>query len=117
MGYSLSKMLSLGQKLKMPKRCEKRFFDLIKAVVRKKHLILETRKQFQNGQNRPRCMGYSACKMLSLGQKLKMPKRCEKRFYDHIEVVVCKKLLQKTPSIRKMTAVLKWPESATMHGL
>ena len=114
-------MLSFGQKLKMPKRGEKRFFDFIKAVVRKsrskKHLILEKREQFQNGQNEPQCMGYSPCKMLSLGQKLKMPKRCEKRFYDHIEVVVCKKLLQKTPIIDKKGAVCKWPESATMHGL
>ena len=34
-------------------------------------------------------------KWLVLGEKLKMPKRCEKRFYEHIRVVVCKKLLQK----------------------
>ena len=35
------------------------------------------------------------CKMVSLGQKLKMPKRCEKWLYDHIRVVMCKKPLQK----------------------
>ena len=40
-------------------------------------------------------------KVFSLGQKLKMPKRCEKRLYHHIRVVVCKKPLQKTPNIRK----------------
>ena len=44
---------------------------------------------------------YSLCKMVSLGQKLKMPKRCEKRYYEHIRVVVSKKPLQKTPNIRK----------------
>ena len=44
------------------------------------------------------------CKMVSLGQKLKMPKRCEKRLYEHIRVVVCKKPLQKTPNIRKVWA-------------
>ena len=103
MGYSPCKMLSLGQKLKMPKRCEKRFFDFIKAVVRKsrskKNLILEKREQFENGQNRPRC------KMLSLGQKLKMPKRCEKRLFDLIKDVVWKIPLQKTPNIRRMTTV------------
>ena len=38
-------------------------------------------------------------------KKLKMPKRCEKRFYDHIEVVVCKKPLQKTLNILKKRAV------------
>ena len=49
-------------------------------------------------------MGYSPWKMVSLGQKLKMPKRWEKLFYDHITVGVCKKPHQKTPNIRKMTA-------------
>ena len=39
--------------------------------------------------------------MVSLGQKLKMPKTCEKRFYKNIRVVLCKKPLQKTPNIRK----------------
>ena len=77
MGYSPSKMLSLGQKLKIPKRCGKRLYDRIKVVVRKKPLkkkdkILKKREQFENGQNRPRCMGYSPCKMISLGQKLRI---------------------------------------------
>ena len=104
-GYSPWKMLTLGLKLKMRKRCEKRFFDLIKNVVCKKALqqTPNIRKKravtFENGQNRPRCMGYSPCKRLSLGQKLKMPKRCEKRFFDHNENVGCKKPLQKTPNI------------------
>ena len=39
--------------------------------------------------------------MVSLRQKLKMPKRCEKRLDDHITVVVCKKALKKTAYIRK----------------
>ena len=52
----------------------------------------------------PRRKGYSLCKMVSLGQKLKMPKKCEKRLYEHIRVVVCKKQLQKTPNIQKMRA-------------
>ena len=30
---------------------------------------------FENGQNWPICMGYSPRKMVSLGQKLQMPKR------------------------------------------
>ena len=69
-------MLSLGQNLKVPKRCEKRLFDLIKVVVCKKTLqktpnIGKKREHFENGQSRPRCMGYSPCKMLSMGQKLK----------------------------------------------
>ena len=92
-GYSSCKMVSLPQKLKMQKRCEKRLYDHIKVVVwkkkrSKKHLIFENWQHFQNGLNWPRCMGYSPCKMVSLAQKLKMPKRCEKRLYDHIKVVV-----------------------------
>ena len=39
-----------------------------------------------------------------LEQKLKMPKRCEKRLYEHIRVVLCQKALQNTNNIREMTA-------------
>ena len=45
--------------------------------------------------------------MVNLAQKLKIQKKWEKRLYDHIRVVVCKKPLQKTPNIRKMRAFLK----------
>ena len=121
MGYTPCKMVSLAQKLKMPKRCEKRLYDHIKVVVcknrSKKHLIFEKWQHFENGQNWPRCMGYSPCKMFSLGQKLKMAKRCEKRLYDHIKVFVCKKPLQKTPNIRKMTGFWKWPKFTTMNAI
>ena len=41
-------------------------------------------------------------KMLSLGQKLKMPKRYEKRFFKNVRVVLCKKLLEKKPHVREM---------------
>ena len=53
------------------------------------------------------CKGYSLCKMVSLGQKLGMPKTCEKPFYKNIGVVLCKKLLEKTPNIREMRQVWK----------
>ena len=36
------------------------------------------------------CKGHSPCKILSLGQKIKFPKTCAKRFYKHIKVVLCK---------------------------
>ena len=49
-------------------------------------------------------MGYSPSKMVRLGQKLKMPKRCEKLLKKHIKVVACKKPLQKTPNTGKITA-------------
>ena len=37
-------------------------------------------------------------------QKLKIPKSWQKRFYDHIRVVLCKKPLYKTPNIQKIKA-------------
>ena len=58
-------------------------------------LMLEKWEHFEKGQNLPPCMGYSQCRMFSLGQKLKMPKRYQKGLYDYIEVVVCKKTAQK----------------------
>ena len=67
----------------------------------KKHLIFEKWEYFENSQNWPRGKGYRLCKIATLAQKLKMPKTCEKRFYNHVRVVVCKKRLQKTPNIRK----------------
>ena len=120
-GYSLCKMVSLGQKLKMPKRCGKRFYYLIKVVMCKKPFrkTPNTRKweHFENGQNLPRRKGYSRCKMVSLGQKLKMPKRCEKRLYNYFAVVVCKEPLRKTPNIRKMRVFWQWPKLATTQRL
>ena len=69
-----------------------------------KQLIFEKREHFENGQKWPQSKGYRPCKMVSLRQKLKMPKRCEKLLDDHITVVVCKKALQKTAYIRKIRA-------------
>ena len=120
MGYSPCKMVSLGQKLKMLKRCENDSMTTLKLLCENinaaKHLIFEKWQHFENGKNWLICMGYSPCKMVSFGQKLKMPKRSQKRLYDHIKVVVYKKPLQKTPNIRKMTGFWKWPKLATMHG-
>ena len=71
----------------------------------KKHQIFQ---KWDNFENRPSCKGYSPCKvyslckMLSFGQKLKMPKTCEKPFYKNIRIVLCKKPLRKTPNIPEM---------------
>ena len=45
---------------------------------------------------------YSLCKMVSLGQKLKMPKTCKTPFYKNSRVVLCKKRLEKTSNIGEM---------------
>ena len=114
------KMVSLGQKLKMPKRCKKRLKNHIRVVVCKKPLqkrpdIRKTRA-FWKWPKFATSMGYSPCKMLSLGQNLKMRKRCEKRCYVHIGVVVCQKAGEKTPNSKKTRAFWKWPELVKRMG-
>ena len=109
-GYSPWKMVSLGQKVKMPKTCEKPFYRNIRVVLRKKPFqttpnIREMRpiwKSAISGKGYSPCKGHSLCKMVSLGQKLKMLKTCEKPFFKNIRVVLCKKPLQKTTNIREM---------------
>ena len=44
-------------------------------------------------------------------------KTCEKQLQNHIRVVPCKKQIQKTPSIRKLTTFPKWAKLATMQRL
>ena len=65
----------------------------------KKHQIFEKWDHFENW---PSCKGSRLCKMVSLGQKFKWPKTCEKRFYKHVRVVLCKEPLEKTPNIREI---------------
>ena len=59
----------------------------------------------------PPSKGYRLGKIVTLGQKLKMHKNMLKTFLQHIAVVLWKKRLQKTASIRKMRAFWKWPPS------
>ena len=108
-------MLSLGQKLKMPKRYEKRFFKNVTIVLckknrGKKHQIFE---KWENFEKRPSCKGYSPRKryslgkMLSLGQRLKMPKRSEKRFFNNVAVVLCKKTAGENTEYSRNETILK----------
>ena len=98
-GYSLSKMVSLGQKMKLPKTCEKRFYKNITDALSEKRLqktlYIQEIRSFWKLEKWPQCKGYSLCKMVSLGQKIKLAKTCEKRFYKHITNVLGKKKLKK----------------------
>ena len=103
-GYRPCKMVSLGQKFKMPQTCEKPFYRNVTVVLRKKPLektpnIREMRPFWKSPMSGK---GYRPCKMVSLGQKLKMPKTCEKPFYRNIRVVLRKKPVKKKPNIREM---------------
>ena len=55
--------------------------------------------------------------MVSLAQKLKMPKTCDKRLYKHIRLVLCKKRLQKAANIWEMRPFWKLAKMATMQKL
>ena len=98
-GYSLCKMPSLAQTLKLPKTCVKRLQKHITAVLfktrSKNHLIFEKWDDFENRQKWPLCKGYSLCKMVSLRQKIKLLKTCEKRLHKHITAVLFKKRSKK----------------------
>ena len=59
----------------------------------------------------------SLCKMVSLAQKLKMQKTCDKRLYKHIRLVLCKKQLQKAANIWEMRPFWKLAKMATMQRL
>ena len=70
----------------------------------KKHQLFEKWDHFKN---RPSCQGYRLCNMVSLAQKLKWPKTCEKRFYKHVRVVLCKKTAGKNTIYSRKTTILK----------
>ena len=79
----------------------------MQETARKNTLYSKNESILKIAKNWPRGKGYRLCKIATLGQKLKMPKTCEKRFYNHIRVVVCQKGPEKTPNIRKNKSILK----------
>ena len=81
-----------------------------------KQLIIEKWEHFENCQKWPPSKGYRLCKIVTLGQKLKMHKNMLKTFLQLIAVVLCKKRLQKTANIRKMIAFWKLPKMATKQN-
>ena len=70
----------------------------------KKHQIFEKWDHFEN---QPSCKGYRLCKMVSLGQKFKWPKTCEKRFYKHVRVVSVQKTAAKNTKYSRNETILK----------
>ena len=51
--------------------------------------------------------GYRLCKGMTLAQKIKLKKRCEKGHWHLIRVTLCKKRLKKTANIRQNDKFLK----------
>ena len=73
-------------------------------------------RRFWKLQKWPLSKGYSLCKMVSLGRKLKWPKTGHKWLYKHIRVVLCKKRFDKRANIQKMRRFWKLAKMATMQG-
>ena len=99
----------------------KTFLQHIVVVLCKKrlqkHLILEKWEHFENCQKLQKSKGYRPCKIVTLGQKLKMHKNMLKTFLQHIAVDLSKKRLQKNANIGKMRAFWKLPKMATKQRL
>ena len=93
-------MVGICQELKMPKTCEKRFYQNIRVVLCKKPL----EKKAKYSTYKPILkMGYLAGAIaLEIGQSGSKIKICEKRFYKNIRAVLCQKPLEKAPNIRQM---------------
>ena len=94
----LCKMVILGQKLKMPKKCEKPFYKNFRVVLWKKPLEKRpTIREIRRFENQPSCKGYSPCrgyslcKMVILGQKLKLPKKNAKNHSKRTLKLFCGK--------------------------
>ena len=102
-GYSLCKILTLGQKLKFQRTCQNPFYKSFIVVLCKKPLQKTLNHDLRNESilkiGHHACKGYSLCKILTLGQKLKFQKQCQNPFYKSFIVVLCKKPLQKTLNI------------------
>ena len=70
-------------------------------------------QKWDDFENRPSCkvyslcMGYSLCKILILGQKLKLPKTCQNRFCNLIRIILRKKPLEKNTKYSRNKTILK----------
>ena len=58
----------------------------------------------KNGHN---AKAIAHAKYFKLGQKIKLPKTCEKRFYKHIKVILYKKTALKNGQYSKNESILK----------
>ena len=108
-------MVNWDQKLKMPITCEKQFYKNIRVVLCKKPF----RKNTKYSRNKTiwkighlakaiaHANAIAFTKMVSLGQKLKMPKTCENSFYKNIRVVLCKKTVRKNTKYSRNDTILK----------
>ena len=87
-----------------------RRFELFcaKKPLEKTPNIVEMRRSWKSAILTGFSLCKGLCKMVSSGQKLKMPKTCEKPLYNNIWVLLCKKPHDKRPNIAEMRWSWKW---------
>ena len=107
-GYSLCKIVSLGQKFKFKKHAKNDSLIMLELFCGKnrlrKHKILGKWDDFKN---RPSCKGCSFCKMVSLAQKVTFKKTCDKRFFSHVRVVFLKRTAWENTKYSRNETILK----------
>ena len=99
-------MFSLRAEIKIPKHAKNYSKTTLKLLYAKNgsewHLTLEKWQVFEKWEIRPLCKGL--CKMVNLGVQIQLPKTCEKRLYNHVRVVLCKKKnIQDTLNLKNNT--------------
>ena len=98
-GYSPCKILSLGQEIKLLKHAKKVSTNTLELFYAKngsrKQLKFEKWEHLENGQKWPKCKGYSRCKILSLGQKIKLLKHAKNVSTNTLELFYVKKSSKK----------------------
>ena len=96
-----------GSKVKISKKVPKKTpkFDYscsMQKTALKNNQYSENEAFLKLHKKWPTCKGYSPCKIITLGPKLKLQKKCQNRPLSPVTVVLCKKrLYKKTMNNRK----------------
>ena len=108
-----------GSKIKIPKNMSQSILQIIyscsvQKTARKNIKYSRNESIFENG---PSCKGYSPCKILTLGQKLKFQKTCQIPFYKSFRVVLCKKTARKNTKYSRTKTILKFGHYAKLEPM
>ena len=94
----------LSSKIKIPKNMSKSILQIIYSCSVQKTAPKNTKYNFEN---RPSCKGYSPCKILTLGQKLKLKKNMSKYILQIIHSCSVQKTAPKNSKYSRNETILK----------
>ena len=104
--------LGSNNKIKTPKNIS--ILQVIESCSLPKKNRLKKQEKRDHFKNRPSCKGYSLCKIVTLGQKLKFQKTCERSFHKSFRVFLC---LRWTPDLEKLFSNLSHVKCVMMWKL